>query len=119
MEREAKIFSVSRCQLTQSHESAVKAGADDFQCALWEPFKGLFFYNTTLLPKNWKLEVLRAVELEDGLIVYRNEYLASVDATAVSTQTHIQFMKVFFFFFLSSWKLHGGGAVAAFDFFST
>ena len=43
--------------------------------------------NTPLLPQSLKLETLRAVELEVSLIVYRNEYTPSVDATAVSTHT--------------------------------
>lgn len=44
-----------------------------------------FFFNAPLLPQSCKLEALRAVELEVSLIVYRNEYTLSADATAAST----------------------------------
>lgn len=42
------------------------------------------------------------MELEVSLIVYRNEYTPSVDATAASTHTHSIHVDEFFFFSLEA-----------------
>lgn len=65
-----------------------------------------FFFNAPLLPQRCKLVALRAEELEVSLIVYRNEYTPSVDATAASTHT-FNSCGWFFPFFLEAamWKI--------------
>lgn len=51
------------------------------------------------------MEALRATELEVSLIVYRNEYAPSVDATAVSTHIFNSCGCFFFFFVFESWDV--------------
>lgn len=42
---------MSSYRFVQSHESAAKAGADGFQLAPWEPFRGLFLITPLSSPR--------------------------------------------------------------------